>query len=596
MNLIFYLFVLIFAKECKKNTMECLGKLLRTCTEDGYWNEMPCPENTICSKKAGSISCKKKDNDEQENGISTAISKNISEGNESSEENKEALPKQSKKKKKKQPSEESESENGKSKEKVVTVTVTSKGKKDESTNPATVTKVPTEIDFEMAQSSQPSQTGKFFLKRNPQAMNQQSPGSIEYQASPQMASTPNVGATAPGGIQPQNNQPASNAPMANPAIGGSPTPTPSQAPSGTGGTAPTPSTEQAPSPAQAPNANAAPSPSSPSSAGTPSPSPSSAPAAEASPAPSQAPSSSAGSAPAPSAEQAPAPTPSPAPSPAATPAPAAEPTPSPSPSSSPTPAPSADKPSPSPSPSPSPAQKPEAGAKPSSEPSKPESGGGADQKGGQQPSGSGGSSGSSSSSGGGGGGSITADQLTKAMKAEGFQPKPEYIAAVIKEVNAKYKDKEMVAMMLAQFAHESGGFAHIEEIACKNNACKGKYDTNGAPGKTYHGRGFIQLTWPDNYKAASKDLGMGDKLWQDPDQIVKNLDLAVKTSMWYWDKRVLTAPGVKDKKQFGLTTKAINGPIECGKGSNPQAEKRYKLYKAIAKEMGVTNLAANTGC
>lgn len=196
-----------------------------------------------------------------------------------------------------------------------------------------------------------------------------------------------------------------------------------------------------------------------------------------------------------------------------------------------------------------------------------------------------------------GGQMITEQKLTKALKENNMTPNNSYIQVVVKQTNSHFKDKEMAAMFLAQLAHESGGFAHIEEIACKSGGgCAGQYGT-GAPGKSYHGRGFIQLSWPDNYKNASKDLGMGDKLYQTPEVVASDVDIGMKVSIWYWDKRVVTFPGVKEKKQFGLTTKAINGELECKNNANiDKSKRRYALYKSIAKEMGITNLASESGC
>ena len=49
----------IFALFCKKDSMECMGTLLRVCTEEGYWSEMHCPENTKCLQTNNSVSCKR---------------------------------------------------------------------------------------------------------------------------------------------------------------------------------------------------------------------------------------------------------------------------------------------------------------------------------------------------------------------------------------------------------------------------------------------------------------------------------------------------------------------------------------------------------
>lgn len=181
------------------------------------------------------------------------------------------------------------------------------------------------------------------------------------------------------------------------------------------------------------------------------------------------------------------------------------------------------------------------------------------------------------------------------MSEAGFKPKPEFVKAVVDGINSKMKDRDMAAMFIAQMAHESGGFQYIEEIACVATGCPGQYGS-GAPGKSYHGRGFIQLSWPDNYKAASQALGMGDSLYTSPEKVAQDPKLGFDVSNWYWTSRVETAAGVKDKKLFGLTTKAINGKLECNGQNVEQSKKRYEIYKKVAAKMGIQNPAGEGGC
>jgi len=286
------------------------------------------------------------------------------------------------------------------------------------------------------------------------------------------------------------------------------------------------------------------------------------------------------------------------PSAGASPTPAPSGSPSPAPGAAPTPTPDAGGAAPSPAGSPSPAPgaaptpTPDAGgAAPSPAPST----GGAAPSPAPDAGGASSSSSSAASSAAGGAGSLTLEKLKPALKEAGVTPKDQIASALLKEANAHFKDKVILAMFLAQVSHETE-LAHLEELDCLAGKCAGKYGT-GAPNKSYHGRGFIQLTWPDNYKKAGAGIGMGEKLYQEPELVSKDPTIAAKTAIWYWDKIVMEAPGVKDKKLFGLTTKAINGPLECkpGPGSD-KSKRRYKLYKAISKAMGLTEVAAEGGC
>lgn len=208
---------------------------------------------------------------------------------------------------------------------------------------------------------------------------------------------------------------------------------------------------------------------------------------------------------------------------------------------------------------------------------------------------SGGSSGGTKKESSGGGVNITTDQIMQAMTKLGFSPKQEYVEAVVSRVSSKFTDMNDALMFIAQCAHESGGYQYIEEIACAGGTgCAGQYGT-GAPGKSYHGRGFIQLSWPDNYKAAGEALGMGDELYNNPEKVAEDPNLGADVSIHYWETRVANAPGVKEN-HFGATTKAINGALECTGSNLDKSKKRYEIYKSLVETFGVSNPADESGC
>jgi hypothetical protein len=49
-------------------------------------------------------------------------------------------------------------------------------------------------------------------------------------------------------------------------------------------------------------------------------------------------------------------------------------------------------------------------------------------------------------------------------------------------------------------------------------------------GKRYYGRGYVQLTFGTNYKRVGKKLGMGDRLYENPDDVLQP-EIAVKILM-----------------------------------------------------------------
>ncbi len=71
-----------------------------------------------------------------------------------------------------------------------------------------------------------------------------------------------------------------------------------------------------------------------------------------------------------------------------------------------------------------------------------------------------------------------------------------------------------------------------------------KYKTNYAlplkeNGKSYYGRGLVQITKPENYRRIGKALGMGDQLYDNPD-LALNLNTAIKIIVVGMDKGVFT--------------------------------------------------------
>lgn len=216
-----------------------------------------------------------------------------------------------------------------------------------------------------------------------------------------------------------------------------------------------------------------------------------------------------------------------------------------------------------------------------------------------------GSTGSTSSDSGSGSLNVSQDQFIKAWtNGKQYLPDPnisqptaDQYKAFINNAASKggITTKTELAMFLAEIMWESGGLVYKSELACKDNNCSGSYqDSTGISGKYYYGRGYIQLTWGANYKAASLALFNDDRLLQNPDQVATTEEYAWDVSFWFWKTNV--KPTLNNTFKFGLATKAINGALECSGSSTDKAKKRYQIYTEILKVFEPSATPVESGC
>ena len=180
--------------------------------------------------------------------------------------------------------------------------------------------------------------------------------------------------------------------------------------------------------------------------------------------------------------------------------------------------------------------------------------------------------------------------------------------------------KREAAAFLANISHETTGgwpaapdgpyawgLYFTQEIGCESGGCTGYCDATNqqwpcAAGKTYHGRGPIQLSWNYNYGQAGDALGL--PLLTDPDQVTSNGTVAFRTGGWFWMTPqspkpschdVMTgkwAPSMQDQMLgrapgFGMTINIINGGLECNQPTNAKVEDRVGFYLRYTQMLGV---------
>lgn len=172
--------------------------------------------------------------------------------------------------------------------------------------------------------------------------------------------------------------------------------------------------------------------------------------------------------------------------------------------------------------------------------------------------------------------------------------------------------KTELANFMAQVGHESGGLTRLEEgfrytkgtwqipvrsamregkealEEARLEALRGKPEKlgelmyggrmgNDEPGDGYkfHGRGYMQLTGKDNYRAAGEALSLD--LVKHP-ELAAEPENAARIALWYWDSRVPQSA----REDVAKATHAING----GENGLPDRQARYEKWdKALTPEL-----------
>ena len=105
-------------------------------------------------------------------------------------------------------------------------------------------------------------------------------------------------------------------------------------------------------------------------------------------------------------------------------------------------------------------------------------------------------------------------------------------------------------------------------------------------------------SWDYNYKAASISLYGSDTLLRNADQVASNDEIAWATAFWYWRTSVIGGQygqGVKNG-QFGSSTNAINGALECRGSNGDKARKRFEIYKKVLVAFNIYSTPNESGC
>ena len=198
--------------------------------------------------------------------------------------------------------------------------------------------------------------------------------------------------------------------------------------------------------------------------------------------------------------------------------------------------------------------------------------------------------------------------------------------------------KRELAAFLANISHETTGgpavgntyewglfFREEGENTAEppNNYVSANTEYPAVPGKSYHGRGPIQLSYNYNYGPASEHI-FGDKniLLSNPELVSTDAAISFMTAIWFWMTPQSPKPSAHDViagnwtptvddieggriAGLGMTINIINGGVECGLGrpeDEPQVIDRINYYKRYASILNIstdidgTNECNTCGC
>lgn len=207
--------------------------------------------------------------------------------------------------------------------------------------------------------------------------------------------------------------------------------------------------------------------------------------------------------------------------------------------------------------------------------------------------------------------------IEKFCEKIGVAPDPKFGVEVLKAAMKYYKmTPERAAHFFAQTNHESGGFAKFNEnlnygakglrgifgkyfptdqmaVAYERKPEKiankvyggrmGNGPESSGDGWKYRGRGALQLTGKDNYKALATYLGKPEIL-TNPDLVAT--DYIFESAIWFFDKNKLwdiCDKGVSDATILSITKK-INGGTHGLDDRSAKTKKYYNLLKGIKVE------------
>jgi hypothetical protein len=156
--------------------------------------------------------------------------------------------------------------------------------------------------------------------------------------------------------------------------------------------------------------------------------------------------------------------------------------------------------------------------------------------------------------------------------------------------------KRELAAFFAHMVQETAGLKYTDEISPPSNYCDANRPEFPCGGRSYHGRGPLQLSWNYNYGTAGQALGLS--LLTNPELVVASSVNSFNAALWWWMTRQPLSSAhstIVSGKGFGQTIQLINGPLECGGKSPAAVANRVNAFKNFCGQLGIAT-GGNESC
>ncbi|HEX3774466.1 MAG TPA: glycoside hydrolase family 19 protein [Polyangiaceae bacterium] len=156
------------------------------------------------------------------------------------------------------------------------------------------------------------------------------------------------------------------------------------------------------------------------------------------------------------------------------------------------------------------------------------------------------------------------------------------------EGDADAKKRE-VAAFFAHMVQETAGLKYTDELNPPSDYCDASRTEFPCGGRSYHGRGPLQISWNYNYGTAGQALGLS--LLTQPELVVASSVNSFNAALWWWMTRQPLDSAhstIVSGKGFGATIQLINGALECGGKSPTAVQTRVNAFNNFCSQLGVS--------